>query len=505
MRCSGVVWRARRYSMSTDAQDARSASISSPIQEGPAKGMFSSAELCYLSIAEASRLLVSRDLSSVALTTAILQRISETESRVHAYVRIMKESALREARAADERALRGARLGPLDGIPIAVKDLFDTAGVVTAGGTGAYRERVPVDDATAVRRLREAGAVLVGKTNTHELAMGGTTNNVHYGATHNPWRLDRVPGGSSGGSGAALAAGQALGALGTDTGGSIRIPAAFCGVTGHKPTFGLVGRGGVIPLSLTLDHAGPLARSAEDCAIMLSALAGPDENDLDSAAPPNRDYAAAVTESVAGLRLAVVPSLLDSCQAAVIENFERALAVFQDLGIILDECEPLAGLSDDWRGLVGAILRPESASYIEQVLIRRPEAIGEPTRSRLREGLEARAVEYARALEARKRIEQRYELALQRFDGVVVPTSPMVAEPIAEDPSDEPQIPIRFRNTSVFNYTHQPAISVPNGSDTDGLPTGLMIAGAKFNDSLVLRLAHAYQQLTDFHHHRPSL
>ncbi len=199
-------------------------------------------DLSYLSIAEASGRIEAQELSPVALTEAVFARIAATDAQVHAYVRLMPRTALDEARAAEGRARSGARLGPLDGIPIAVKDLFDTAGVVTAAGTGAYSERVPAADATAVRRLREAGAVVLGKTNTHELAMGGTTNNLHFGATRNPWDLRRVPGGSSGGSGAALAAGQALGALGTDTGGSIRIPASFCGVTGHKPTYGLVGR-----------------------------------------------------------------------------------------------------------------------------------------------------------------------------------------------------------------------------------------------------------------------
>ncbi len=241
-------------------------------------------ELCYLDIAEASRRLDDGELSALAITEALFARIDETDVQLNAYVRLMRESALAEARAADERAQAGRRLGALDGIGIAVKDLYDTAGIMTAGGAGAYRSRIPALDATCVARLRAAGAVMLGKTNTHEIAMGGTTNNAHFGATHNPWKLDRVPGGSSGGSGAALAAGQALGALGTDTGGSIRIPAAFCGISGHKPTYGLVGRGGVMPLSWTLDHAGPMARTIEDCALLLNVLAGPDPRDLDNAA-----------------------------------------------------------------------------------------------------------------------------------------------------------------------------------------------------------------------------
>ncbi|MSP21435.1 MAG: amidase [Dehalococcoidia bacterium] len=295
----------------------------------------------------------------------------------------MRASALAEARTAEARAQAGARLGPLDGIPIAVKDLYDTAGVVTAAGTGAYRERVPLADATAVRLLREAVAVLLGKTNTHELAMGGTTNNVHFGATHNLWHVDRVPGGSSGGSSAALAAGQTLGAMGTDTGGSIRIPAAFCGVTGHKPTYGIVGRGGIVPLSLTLDHAGPMARTVEDCAILLGVLAGSDPRDIDSANHPAEAYVNGPAIPVRGLRLAVIPSLVEGCEPAVLANFESSLEVLHGLGIEVGEAEPVAGFADDWRGLVTSLLAVEAASYIDGVLAKRPHSIGEPVRSRL--------------------------------------------------------------------------------------------------------------------------
>ena len=460
-------------------------------------------DLCYLSIAEASARIEAGELSPVALLKAVFGRIDATDAVLNSYVRLMRESALAEARAAEQRAQRGERRGALDGIPIAVKDLYDTAGVVTAAGTGAYRERVPAEDATAVRRLREAGAIILGKTNTHELAMGGTTNNVHFGATRNPWHTARVPGGSSGGSGAALASGQALGALGTDTGGSIRIPAAFCGITGHKPSYGLVGRGGIVPLSLTLDHAGPMARSAEDCAILLAALAGPDEQDLDSAMRDGEDYPALLEGGVTGIRLAVVPSLVEDSQPAVLANFERSLEALRGLGAEIGGVEPLAGLYNDWRGMLGAMIGVEAASYIDDVLARRPQAIGEPVRSRLQAGLEVKAVDYAKALDARKRIEQRYETHLGRFDAYLVPTSPIVAEPIAADPTTEAPPSSKFRNTSVFDHTRQPAISVPNGFDEDGLPTGLMIAGARFNDGLVLRIAHTYQQATDFHRQRP--
>jgi aspartyl-tRNA(Asn)/glutamyl-tRNA(Gln) amidotransferase subunit A len=465
-------------------------------------------ELSYLTIAEAGRRIAAGELSPLALTEAVFARIDETDGRLNSYVRLMRASATAAAREADERARLGTLRGPLDGIPIAVKDLFDTAGVVTAAGTGAYRERVPVEDATAVRLLREAGAVLLGKTNTHELALGGTTNNVHFGPSRNPWDRGRVPGGSSGGSGATLAAGQALGALGTDTAGSIRIPAAFCGITGHKPTYGLVGRGGVVPLSLTLDHAGPMARTAEDCAILLNTLAGPDGRDLDSVERPAEDYVAALNAPLGGVRLAVIPSLLEGCEPAVLANFATSLEVLRGLGLEVGECEPLAGLADDWRGLVNSLLIVEAASYVVDLLARRPQTIGEPTRGRLLAALGISGVEYAQQLQARKRIQARYAAGLGSpggFDGYVLPTSPMVAEVIHPEPATEPATPLKFRNTGIFNQSRQPAISLPNGFDADGLPTGLQIATAHFDDALALRIAHAYQQVTDFHTQRPSL
>ena len=247
--------------------------------------------LASLTIAEASRRIDDGSLSPSELTEAAFARIEASDGGdrgVNAFVRLMRASAEAEASAASERAAAGNRLGPLDGIPLAVKDVFDTAGVVTNAGSGAFLDRVPARDATTVARLREAGAVLLGKTNTDEFAMGGTCNNYWHGPTRNPWNLDRVPGGSSGGSAAAIAAGQALGGLGTDSGGSIRIPAAFCGVSGYKPTYGLVGRGGVAPIPATIDHAGPLAWTAEDCALLLNVLQGADPRDHDSVARAER-------------------------------------------------------------------------------------------------------------------------------------------------------------------------------------------------------------------------
>jgi aspartyl-tRNA(Asn)/glutamyl-tRNA(Gln) amidotransferase subunit A len=464
-------------------------------------------DLASLTIAEAGARIQAGTLTPTALAEATFARIDEVDDRVHAYVRLMRESALEEARAATERAAEGRRRGPLDGIPIAVKDLFDTAGVVTTGGTGSYRDRVPALDATAVRLLREAGAVILGKTNTHELALGGTTNNAHYGATHNPWNLAHVPGGSSGGSGAALAADEALGALGTDTGGSVRIPAAFCGITGHKPTYGLVGRGGVLPLSPTLDHVGPMARTVQDCAILLNALQGYDPTDLDSLPTARQDFTRDLALGVRGLRLAVMRSVLDGCADGTREAFERALQTFRELGAVVIEVEPMAGF-DDWISPTAPIITVEGATVNEAILRAHPETVGEPVRRRILRGLDANVHDYFRAVEFRKVIEQQFERALGaggEADAILLPTALDTAELIGDSPEDERAPADKFLTTRIFNHSHEPSLSVPCGLDGAGLPVGLMISTAKWSDALTLRIGHAFQQATAFHTQRPPL
>lgn len=464
-------------------------------------------DVIYLSIADAGAEIEAGRLSPVDLTKATLQRIVETDDRLNSYVLVMKESALAEAEAATERARAGARLGPLDGIPMGIKDIYDTAGAVTTNGTGAHRFRVPTADCTPVARLRAAGAVIVGKTNTHELAMGGTTNNVHYGPTHNPWMLDRIPGGSSGGSGAALASGQAMGALGTDTGGSIRGPASYCGISGIKPTYGLSSRAGVAALSHTLDHTGPMARTAFDCALMLNALQGYDALDLDSADRPPEDFTAGIDGGVRGMTLAVIPSLVAVAMPDVQASFEASLATLESLGARITTIEPLAGI-DDYRGMVQCISAVEANDYNEAIVNQDPPTIGASVRARLAVGRATPAHLYARALDARKMLERRMEHALKDngIDAYLVPTTPVTAFPIDPD-ADRDETPARARNgvMQVFNVSRQPSMSIPNGFDAEGLPTGLLISGAQWTDARVLRIAHAYQQATDFHTKRPPL
>ncbi len=459
-----------------------------------------------LTIADASDLMQSGSLSAVELLEAHLERIEATDAAVHSYVLMMTDSARAEAEASTARAASGARLGPLDGIPIAVKDLYDTAGAVTTGGTGAYRNRVPEADSAAVARIRAGGGVIIGKANTHELAFGGTTNNIHYGATHNPWDLRRVPGGSSGGSGSALAARQATGALGTDTGGSIRIPAAFCGVTGHKPTYGLVSRLGIVPMSHTLDHAGPMARSALDCALMLNALQGYDEADIFSVERPAVDFTADIEGGIAGLRFAIVPSMLENALPAVEANFLSAVEVLKSLGAEVVEAEPM-GAYADWRIALRGMISVESYAYHEALMLEEPTQIGPSVYARIAQARDLTPWDYARALDARQLAERRYEVTLGEIGlaGYLAPTSPIVAPPIDPDQARDEAPDMIFQNTTVFDMTHQPSISVPNGFDADGLPTGLMISGALWDDAMVLRAAHAYQGATDWHTKAPAL
>ena len=464
-------------------------------------------DVVYLSIADAAADIEAGKLSPVDLTKAILDRIETTDDQLNSYVLVMKETALADAEAAAERARTKSLLGPLDGIPMGIKDLYDTAGFVTTNGTGALRFRVPTEDCTPVARLRAAGAVIIGKTNTHELAMGGTTNNKHYGPTHNPWMLDRIPGGSSGGSGSALAAGQALGTLGTDTGGSIRGPASYCGISGIKPTFGLSSRYGVGALSHTLDHTGPMARSAYDCALMLNALQGYDPLDLYSANHPTEDFTAGFDGGVRGMTFAVIPSLLAIATPEVKAAFATSLATFESMGARIINIEPLAGI-DDFRGLVQTIGAIESNDYNDAIVTQEPPVIAGTILARLQHARTIPAYLYSRALDHRMMLERRMEDALKNngIDAYLLPSTPMTAFPIDPDPDrDETPGPMRGGITSIFNIAREPSMSIPNGFDSEGLPTGLLISGAQWTDAKVMRIAHAFQQETDFHTKRPPL
>ena len=444
---------------------------------------------CDLTIAEAAAALRDGSLSSAALTESVLARIEQTEPALNAYLLVTADLAREQAARADEELAGGLDRGPLHGVPFALKDLFDTAGIVTTAGSGFLRDRVPEEDAFVVAKLHEAGIVLTGKLGMHEFAFGTTSDNAHFGTIRNPWNPDYTPGGSSGGSGAAAAAGSALGTLGSDTGGSIRMPAAICGVAGLKPTRGLVSRGGVVPLSHTLDHAGPLTKSVEDSALILNAIAGHDPADPQSVERPPEDFTSELGRDLAGLRLGVPRNpLWADCDDEVAEACEAALEALRALGAEAVEVE-LPLLAETGRLLISQV---EGAAFHEQWLREHPERYSDEIRGKVEPGLTRPAIEYLRDLEQRRAIEHEVLAVLEGVDLLVSPTIPLKVPTVAVgDPGSR-----LASYTRAYNISGLPAISVPCGLDGNGLPVGLMIAGRPFAEATVCRAAHACEQAT---------
>ncbi len=451
----------------------------------------------YFGIGEAAVALENGESSSLDLTEAVLARIERLNPTLNAYTLVMADSARADARAADSRNAAGRRLGPMDGVPIAIKDVIDTAGVVTTYGSIKYRDHRPDADAHVVQQLRKAGAVILGKTNTHELARGITTDNPHFGPTRNPWDLTRHPGGSSGGSAAAVATGMALGALGTDTGGSVRIPAHMTGINGLKPTHGLVGRTGARPLVRNFDHIGPMTRSAADCALMLDAMAGPDPNDLDSVTQPAGSFAAALDDPVGGYRAGIVQDFADDAEPRIRELFAEAVQVIRGLSVAIDTWSLPTDLDPKAAQVVS---RSEGYVSIHAMFDGDFSSIDESIHQRLNVGADASAFDYLRGLQARADIAVAVSDALESRDFLLSPAYPYPAEPIK-------RFDARANDTlhaSLFNSAHHPALVVPMGF-ADGLPVGLQIVGRMYDDATVLQVGHAFQRVTTHHRERPSL
>ena len=456
-------------------------------------------EITGLSLAEAAALLRARELSPLELTEAYLERIERLNPTINAYITVTAERALADARRATEEIAAGSYRGPLHGIPVALKDLYATAGIVTTAGSKILAEWVPEADSTVARRLREAGSVLLGKLNTHEFAYGGTTNNPHYGPTRNPWDLARSPGGSSGGSGAAIISALALGTTGTDTAGSIRIPASYCGVVGLKPTYGRVSKAGVVPLSWSFDHAGPITRTVEDAALMLVTIAGYDPADFSSVPMPVPDYTAELRAGVRGLRVGVPRGyFFESLDEEVGAAVEAALDMLRDLGAEVRDVElPLAAEGAAGRMILSGV---EAQLYHAESMRTRPQDFGADVRARLSsEPPEAQAV--VAALQACRALAEQMRLVLDDLDVLITPTTSAVATPFEGE--SEAARALRLRCVAPFNATHLPALSLPCGFTAGGLPIGLQIAGRPFDEATVLRAAHAYEQATDWHLRRP--
>jgi aspartyl-tRNA(Asn)/glutamyl-tRNA(Gln) amidotransferase subunit A len=460
-----------------------------------------SGDLATLSLTEAAARIRTRSITPTQLTEACLARVEAYNPKLNAFITVMREPALAQARELEAEQRSGKLRSPLHGVPIALKDNVDTAGVRTTAASAVFDDRIPQQDAEVTRRLKEAGAVLIGKTNLHEFAMGGTSATSYYGPVRNPWALDRNPGGSSGGSAAAVSAGLCFGALGTDTGGSIRIPAAFCGVVGLKPTYGLVSIRGIIPLTLSLDHCGPIVRTVEDAALMLNVLAGYDKLDIASVEHPKEDYAAAMKQSISGFRLGIPRApffdLLDADVAKVVEDAIGVLA------------KMTRGVKDVTLPSVrDIVLAGESNAYHEEFFTRTPERYQIPTRRTLQNNANRKAADYVQARWKLDLLRRTIDDSFAAFDLVVLPTRRRIPRKIdaaiRRERTDKPLNP-ELENTGQFNAYGIPAISVPCGFTSTGLPVGLMIAGPRFSEARVLALANAYERATEWHNRKPPL
>jgi aspartyl-tRNA(Asn)/glutamyl-tRNA(Gln) amidotransferase subunit A len=452
----------------------------------------SDAALARATIAGLAPRIRKKEISPVAVTEAVLDRIAAVDGKVKAYITVMRDEARAAARAAEEAIAAGNYLGPLHGIPVAVKDLFYTRGVKTTAGSKILASFVPDHDAAVVERLKRAGAIVVGKANTHEFAM-----NTWTPPTRNPWDLDRIPGGSSGGSGAAVAAAECIAATGTDTGGSIRIPAAFCGIVGLKPTFGRVSRHGVIPLSWTLDHAGPMTKTVEDAALMLRAMAGYDPRDASTVNVPVPNYARALTGDVKGLRIGMPQNyFFDGVDTEVSDAVKKAVKTLEGLGATVREVSlpSLAHIP-----IVHAcIILTEAATYHEKWLRTRPDDYAPDVRVPLEWGKLFTGIDYVQSQRVRELIRQDFASVLQTVDVIAAPTVPVASPKVGEDPvtiggRKEGLVGATIRFNRPANSAGLPAISVPCGFTSSNLPIGFQLIGRPFDEETVLRAAHAYE------------
>jgi aspartyl-tRNA(Asn)/glutamyl-tRNA(Gln) amidotransferase subunit A len=461
-------------------------------------------QLAYAEIAEIAPRIRDREISVRVLTQACLDRVRRLDPRINAFVTLLADAALEKAEQLDRELSEGHYRGPLHGIPLAHKDLYFTRGTRTTAGSKILADFVPGEDASVVERFDAAGAVLLGKLGLHEFALGGTNDNPHFGAVHNPWDLTRIPGGSSGGSAAALAAGFCLAATGSDTAGSIRIPAHMCGISGLKPTYGRVSCYGVLPLAWSRDHAGPMARSIRDCAILLNAMAGYDPRDPASIDRPVSDFTLDLDKGVRGLRVGVPSNhFTEQVQSDIIDAWRGAIAELEQLGARLVEIEIPSPPS-----IAQSARLAEAATYHDVWLRDRPSDYGDDVRQMLLAAREASAIEFLNVERSRARQLVEMRAAFERIDVLVCPSVPFTATRIGEREVDiEGErfliTPHMIRFTLPFNHTGYPAASVPCGFDRNGLPIGLQIAGRPWEEALVMRVAHAYQQATDWHRRRP--
>lgn len=466
-------------------------------------------DLCFRSVAELSRLIQKREISPVELIREHLSRIESLEPTLNSFITVLAEQAVAEARQAENELRRGDSRSPLHGIPFALKDLYYVKGLRSTSGSKIFDRFIPDFDSTVAARLKRAGAILLGKLNLHPFAYGATGENSDYGPSHNPWNPSLITGGSSGGSGSATASGQCPLTMGTDTGGSIRIPSALCGLVGLKPTYGRISRRGVFPLSWSLDHAGPMTRTVEDCALAMNVLAGHDPDDPSSSKLPVPDYTNALTGNLKGLRLGILKEFFQFPVDREVEQAVRnAIDLLGKMGAEVDE----VSLPIYRQGLAASttILMAEATAYHRDLIRSSASRYDALIRLRLEAGFFISSSDYIQALRARTLFCRQSNDLLKRFDLLAGPTVPTPAFKIGTTEAtvggkNMNVIPLLTQYTRAFNLSGFPALTLPCGFSESGLPIGLQLVARPFEEETVLRAAHAFEQATEWHRRRPPI
>jgi aspartyl-tRNA(Asn)/glutamyl-tRNA(Gln) amidotransferase subunit A len=466
-------------------------------------------EPALMSLTAVARAIAERTVSSHEVTRSCLHRIAQWQPRLNAFMALEAEQALKAANEADAAQAKGNARGVLHGVPLAHKDMYYEVGKVVTCGSKIRRDFVATTTSTAVQRIKDAGTVRLGSLQMAEFAYGPTGHNAHFGAVHNPWHVDHITGGSSSGSGSAVAARLTFAALGSDTGGSVRMPAHFCGVTGLKTTVGRVSRAGAMPLSHSLDTVGPLARSAEDCALLMGLMAGADPEDPTAVNLPVPDYMAATKGSLKGIRIGVPTAFyVDDLDTEVARVLDETVATLKREGAEIVKVE-----LTDQRQLSSAsqlVLAVEAAAFHKRWMIERLEDYGPQVRMRLENGLAVPAVTYLEAMRWRGPALSAHHAAVAGVDAVIAPVSPVPAPTIAESdvgggPGAEAVIQRLTRFTRPVNYLGVPSLSIPSGFTASGLPVGMQLIGRSFDEPTLLRIGAAFQRATDFHERVPKL
>ena len=449
-----------------------------------------------LTLSEQRDLIKSKELSASDLAAACYRQIERLNPTLNAFITVITQNEV------EIPANRHTSL--LQGLPIAVKDLYNTKGIRTTGGSKFFEDYVPSEDAVVVDKIKKAGAQIIGKTNTHEIALGVTNNNPHFGACRNPWDISRIPGGSSGGSAVAVATDMALAALGTDTGGSIRIPASLCGVVGLKPTYGRISLRGILPLSWNLDHAGPITKRVEDAALMLQVMGGYDPEDPASFKTLPGDFSSHMRDTIRDRKVAFAIGhfVEEVTNPEILAAVRKAADVLADLGAIVEE------VNTDYLhegALANAIMtQADGAAFHRDRLKEHPDWFGADVRQRLETGAKFTSTEYALARRTQAEVRRRCDNLFEEFDVLILPTTPITA-PILEGENAVERARLLTRLTAPFNVTGLPALSIPCGFTSEGLPIGLQIVSRAWNESGVLRIGYSYQEATDWHRMKPSI